>query len=594
MADHPCDPKEIALKSFFLGPQAENAQWIAPIIQRVFERWSSWRKSLFPKDGRAISDEDQLSESFMSRRHAVEEVTQELLSRFEGEVPKFSPRYAGHMFSEVSLPALIGHIVTLLHNPNNISGEASRVGTQIENEAVSFLLSMMGYPEVGTGHFTSGGTIANLEALVRAQQRMSLWLATQAAIHAAGLVPDFDPTRAAHIGWEAFDASRADVKRAAISDDELTNWRLGLGNPNELSSRLQALSRGRRFMGPVLLVPDHKHYSWQKGCRLLGLGAEALWSVQLDAHGRLSIPHLEELIDAAFARGRPILMIVSVLGTTELGGIDPVDQVQDVVDRWKKKGVHIWHHVDAAYGGFFRAIDPAASRALSQASKRALEAASRSDSLTLDPHKLGYVPYASGAYLNRDRRDYYFSTFEEAPYVDFDPLQDRGPYTLEGSRSAAGAVATWMTAKTMGLGPQGYGLLLERTARIAREFGARLEKEGLGLQLAPGCDTNILCFACARPGEPISKSNQRTLKVFEAFSPRRKSALIVSKTLLHWSTYGIYLDHWTNSWAAVRDSDDLLLIRMTLMNPFFSSVETDINYSDLFVAELKRVLTSSE
>ncbi len=588
-----CDPKEVALKSFFLGPQAENAPWALKLLNSVFARWTKWRKGLFPSDGCAISSSDQSSHSFIERKEIFEKVTMELLTRLEGEVPKFSPRYIGHMFSEISLPALFGHVVTLLHNPNNISGESSRVGTQLENEAIEFLLSMVGFQkQSGAGHFTSGGTIANLEALIRAQSRMALWLATQAVLKETGRMDSFDPTLSAHSGWDQYDVSMSKTGAASISQNEILKWKMGIANPRDLSDRLEILSGGQEFRGPVLLVPENKHYSWKKGCRMLGLGSEALWPIQLDSHGRLSIEHLKKLIDLAIVKGRPILLVVSVVGTTELGGIDPVDKVQDVLDHWKKEsGIHIWHHVDAAFGGYFRTVDLNSSETLSLQSKEALQAMARVDSVTLDPHKLGYVPYASGAFLTREKRDYYFSTFDDAPYIDFDGAKDRGPYTIEGSRSAAGAIATWMTARTMGLDANGYGLLLERTARISKELGLRLFQEKLPIQIAPGCDTNILCFTCARLGEQISKSNERTLRVFDQFSPkRRESTFIVSKTSLTWKSYSAYLDQWTHSWIAKRDADELIMIRMTMMNPFFSSREMTVDYTDEFINALKAIL----
>jgi hypothetical protein len=85
-------------------------------------------------------------------------------------------------------------------------------------------------------------------------------------------------------------------------------------------------------------------------------------------------------------------------------------------------------------------------------------------------------------------------------------------------------------------------------------------------------------------------SNKRTLQVFDAFSPHRNSSFIVSKTTLHWKSYSTYLDEWTQQWSAGRDADAVVLIRMTMMNPFFSSVETDVNYLDLYVQELKKAL----
>jgi glutamate/tyrosine decarboxylase-like PLP-dependent enzyme len=589
MSQTKCDPKEIALKSFFLGPQAENSAWSLKLLQSLFERWTAWRKTLFPLDGSAISESDKKSQSFIERQEQFEKVAQELMGRLEQEVPKFSPRYVGHMFSEISLAALFGHLAALLHNPNNISGESSRVGTEIENEAIMELHSMLGFnPESGAGHFTSGGTVANFEALLRGQARMSLWLAAQASLRSAGKLDSLDVFQSAHSGWARYDVMQLEMQRHSIHPSEMTNWKLGYVNLKEFSDRLEELT-GRTFSGPVILVPENKHYSWIKGCRILGLGADALWPIPLDSQGRLSVHHLRNFIELARSKNRPVMQVVSVVGSTELGGIDPVDQVQDLLDGFEKEqGLHLWHHVDAAYGGYFRTVDLQNSRALSKQSKDALRAIARADSVTLDPHKLGYVPYASGAFVTRLKRDYYFSSFDDAPYLDFDGKQDRGPYTIEGSRSAAGAVATWMTAKTMGLNANGYGLLLERTARISKELGQRLVHEDLPVQLAPGCDTNVLCFTCAIPGEEISKTNERTLRVYDKFSPKRQDgAFIVSKTSLKWKSYSAYLDQWTRSWSAKRDSDEVVLIRMTMMNPFFASREMNVNYSDELIRELR-------
>jgi hypothetical protein len=202
-----CDPKDIALKSFFLGPQAENGPWVSQVVGALFESWFRWRGSRFPEDGRAISERDIESEAFLRGRAGFEQTLLELMTRFESELPKFSPRYIGHMFSEVSLPAVMGHIVALLHNPNNISGESSPVGTEIEDEAIAGLAKMIGLPAAqasrSRGHFTSGGTIANLEALMRARARTALWLSSGAEMRERSGIA-VTPFEAGHMGWERF------------------------------------------------------------------------------------------------------------------------------------------------------------------------------------------------------------------------------------------------------------------------------------------------------------------------------------------------------------------------------------------------------
>ena len=103
---------------------------------------------------------------------SVIDLKQELL---EAETPKYTPRYMGHMVSELSLPAIFGHFATLLHNPNITSREAAKVGSVLEAEAVAMLATMVGYGKSARGHFTCGGTIANFEAIWRARFRLPVF-----------------------------------------------------------------------------------------------------------------------------------------------------------------------------------------------------------------------------------------------------------------------------------------------------------------------------------------------------------------------------------------------------------------------------------
>src|SRR5690606_30949781 len=88
--------------------------------------------------------------------------------------------------------------------------------------------------------------------------------------------------------------------------------------------------------------------------------------------------------------------------------------------------------------------------------QNAIEALAHTTSITIDPHKLGYVPYAAGAFIC-NRPENYYVTEISAPYVDFKTQTDLGPYTLEGSRAATGAVALYMTSECIGLNKHGYG-----------------------------------------------------------------------------------------------------------------------------------------
>jgi glutamate/tyrosine decarboxylase-like PLP-dependent enzyme len=571
-----CYPSEVALKCFFLGPQAENGEWIQDQMQVILKEWFNWRRSAFPDDGRAISEADLHLPEFLQRRKNCEGLLQEILFRFHQEIPKFSPRYIGHMFSEISLPALLGHLISLVHNPNNISGEASRVGIVLEEEAISFLQEMVNFPIESVGHFTSGGTLANFEALSRSIERTSQWLHLGATLHKLDK-GKLTLQEAAGLGWQRAESYLQD--KSVV--DELLSSARKWSNPH-LRAKIIQQSYGVEYQGPVILVPEHKHYSWVKGAALFGIGEEGLWPIKLNRSGHLDVTSLQELITKADQENRPICLSVSVAGTTELGFIDPIDQIHPIL-----KQRHIWHHIDAAYGGFFCTLID--SEILNTESHQALRAIGQADSITLDPHKLGYVPYASGTFLCASAKNYYLKAYS-GPYIQIKEKQDKGPFTLEGSRSAAGAVATWLTAKSIGLNSEGYGTLLSRTVRAKRDLENLLRDLDPRIRIAPFADSNILGFVVAHQGDSYHQASERTLKLYQQLNNSPEQKFFISKTKLTLKCYDEYLKEFGVIWQASGNSADLDLIRLCIMNPFFDSKELNSNFKEEFCRFVKSAM----
>ena len=584
VSDEEQDMKEVSLKSFFLGPQSENQDIVENLSIHILKDWFEWRKNLYPGDGNAISDKDRTSKYFVERKKLFETNVDKLLKRFRNEIPTFTPRYIGHMVTEISLPALMGHIITLLHNPNNITGEASRVGIKIEDEAIQDLAEMVGYDtENSIGHFTSGGTVANFEGTIRARARLARWLSLGALAKTQG--HKISLFEAAHMGWDRFENLFEELE---TDDLTLKPYHLNHSNPIAIAKKLNAIFDGD-FTGPVMLVPNNKHYCWEKAVTVLGFGEDAFWPVDIDERGKLDVSDLRAKVEKARKKQIPILMVVSVAGTTELGDFDPVDEVEEYLEELREEGIHIWHHVDAAYGGFFCAIGRDRKEVLTDSMISALDAISKSNSLTVDPHKLGYVPYSSGAFLCREQREYY-SNSVKAPYINFDHMHDKGPQTLEGSRSAGGAVSTWLTSKSIGFNPEGYGTLLEKTIEARIHLEQKLENASPIIRVAPYSETNIACFCLAKPYEPTELSNKRTLNVYKAYAADKNNPFFVSKTDLTFEAYGKYLQSFIEQWGGQVNTDSLTLIRLTLMNPFFETEETDTNFSQAFIRDLLKTI----
>jgi tyrosine decarboxylase len=551
-------------KAFFLGPQAENEAWVLAEMQSILEHWFRWRRSLFPEDETAIPENERRSQSFLMSRKRLSEGLEELNYLLKDELPTFPPRYIGHMVSELALPAIFGHLVTLLHNPNNTTSEASKVGTFIENELVEMLATMVGYtPEKAAGHITSGGTVANFEAIWRARFRLDHWLAL--ALHLAEAhgrtLPLFE---AAHMGWERFNMLVAEHN---VTDEDLRACSSVAANPLEIAERMSA-TYDIPWRGPVVLVPQNKHFSWQKGVSVFGFGEDAFRSVSLDRQGKVDIGDLKKQILRSKEENRPILMIVSVAGTTETAEIDPIHEVRDHLDTLRnEEGLDIWHHVDAAYGGFMCSmLRGGKTTVLKPESQLALEAIGSAHSVTIDPHKLGYVPYACGALLVRSARAYTVSTFK-APYLDREKAPDKWSTTLEGSRPATGAAATWLTGKTLGFDAQGLGAVISDTILAVRRFKSFLTENLPSFRPLEPTDTNVLCFCLAEEGETLSETNRKTLALYNAIHDCAEFS--VSKTVFSVETHGAMIDYHLSGHRGVRDDDALMLLRCVFMNPFW-------------------------
>ena len=252
------------IKSYFLGPQAENAEIIKNLGNFIFGHWFSWRKKQYPDDGRAITEEDQLSPEFRGEIKKIKFNTLDLVARLQKEVPSFSPRYIGHMISEISVPALLGHFITLIHNPNNITGEVARVSIEIEREAISEIMNMLGYnPDTSRGHFTSGGTVANIEGLVRARSRLARWMG--AGILSEELSPAGKSLfQYAHQGWDSFDA----IAKAHPAE-EIRKRHFLHHSPIEVAKKIERVFKVD-YKGPIVLAPSSKHYCWPKAIILMG------------------------------------------------------------------------------------------------------------------------------------------------------------------------------------------------------------------------------------------------------------------------------------------------------------------------------------
>ena len=161
----------------------------------------------------------------------------------------------------------------------------------------------------------------------------------------------------------------------------------------------------------VLVSEDH-HYSIEKACNILNLKIKPL---KLDPN----VPPDQ------------IASVICICGSTETGRCDDIITWKDFCT---KNDIHL--HIDAAYGGYYRYCKD--SKYLTDNSRKILENLNLGDSLSIDPHKLGYALYPGAIFLLKNKNDVmYINSTKEVRYLG---VTDISLYTIEGSRS--GAVAS--------------------------------------------------------------------------------------------------------------------------------------------------------
>lgn len=95
---------------------------------------------------------------------AVQEVLLEVAERLRDNYPYFHPLYAGQMMKPPHTVARLAYALAMCINPNNHALDGGRASSQMEKEAVVEIARLFGW-DAHLGHLTSGGMMANLEAL---------------------------------------------------------------------------------------------------------------------------------------------------------------------------------------------------------------------------------------------------------------------------------------------------------------------------------------------------------------------------------------------------------------------------------------------
>jgi glutamate/tyrosine decarboxylase-like PLP-dependent enzyme len=585
------------IRACMIGPKAENVDLFRQLVIEALDDHLRWRRNFYPGDNPAISSSDKSTEQFRNFENRLRELLFEFLADAKSGVPFFSPRYVGHMNTDLLLPGLVGYFASMLYNQNNVAGESSPTTCRLEHEVIAMLARMVGFrpaaagkAEEPGGYLCSGGTTANIYSLWVARNLRTWPLALRVAIANAGprhastaaIVRDLPlpgprgtklrlaessawelwnvPVRGslyplkkllkALLGRSGERSYETDAQQERAIDELVAPWTLqALGEQRFYQAVAGVFSDERGFCerAPLVMMASNRHYSFLKALDLLGLGKSgdgrgALAEISLTDDFTLDPDALRDRLAQALERRERVLTVVSIFGSTDEGSLDDLPLIRSVCREFEDRGLASWLHVDGCYGGYLGAMIREEEDARGQSGAELatwirefardfgvpgdvaesylhrsdeghgwltwdafatrVAGMAEADSIAIDPHKLGYVPYPAGAVLLRDRAAAGAVSYD-APYLwtaeRTSASAVMGRHTLEGSRPGAAAAACWLAHRAVPLSQKGHGQLLAASILATRELYGALEARSRGHQAVKIAfinkpHTNMICY----------------------------------------------------------------------------------------------------
>ena len=250
---------------------AADAAW--DVLERRMVGWSSGARDrpVVPRLSTAALNDRLRGYDFEAPRDLaglVDDVA-ELLE--QGGVQATHPRYFGLFVPGVRPAGVIADAMAAAYNPQLGAAWHHPAASRIEALTLDHLRARLGFPASSAATFTTGGSEANLTAVLAA---------------------------------------------------------LASAFPRYPTEGLAALG-----VRPVLYVSDQAHDSFLKIVRATGLGEGALCRVRSDRRQRLDVEELERTIARHRADGLAPFLVVATVGTTATGAIDPLGPLADVCRR---------------------------------------------------------------------------------------------------------------------------------------------------------------------------------------------------------------------------------------------------------------------
>ena len=363
--------------------------------------------------------------------HLIKDVLDEIKHNIvKHSVKVANPYYIGHMTSAIPYFMILLEMIAVSLNQNQVKIESAKASSFVEREFLcwihrliynstpDFYKKQIQNPKIALGNITSDGTVANITALTLAM--------------AKAFPPD---------------------------------------NRGFKGVRVEGLARALDHYGyrqALILVSKRGHYSICKAGTILGIGEQGVIHIPVQpCINKIDINKLQCIVEKITKEdkivGKPtkFVAIIGIAGTTETGNIDDLDSLAEIA---QQLGAHF--HVDAAWGGGALLMDGA---------REMMRGIEKADSVTMDAHKLLYVPNSLGICVFKDVEDSRF-LYHTSNYIIREGSVDQGRFTIEGSRSFS-CLKPWASIKI--LGKNGYKLIFDHARELQNTFVEFIERDPL-------------------------------------------------------------------------------------------------------------------
>ncbi len=389
----------------------------------VFENSEYWRFFLGPE--RKIDYSNCNEVKFPEEGQTLTEVVDQLLTLLQGMPIWTHPCAMNNVNPSVTSASLIAGLLTNIVSPNYAAGEYATNTARAELETIAMLASLMKWnPAAAGGVFTFGGTGCCLYAMKLALTRIC-------------------------------------------------------GN----KSRSEGIDQRS-----VILASKVAHYSIKTCANWIGLGTNQLIEIDIDDQASLSLRHFEQVLKKCKSENRPIALVIATMGTTDFNAFDPILEMRQLLDQYENSNgaPSPWLYADSVIGWIWLTFSqydfgtnpmgiPTDILDFIYHNLKKIQPIEVADAAGFDFHKSGFTPAISSLFIVKDKNQ--LTTFlgkEKPSYIstqtDFNPFL----FSLETSRSGAGAMAAWASIKSLGI--KGFQVLLANILYSKKTLQLILEK----------------------------------------------------------------------------------------------------------------------